>query len=379
MAEIATLGPRAAVDLVYEVGGLDSDRILSWANRNGLTPQEIVGILAGGVGDVNNYLVNTWSGYFFITTADHMKYRQGALASKTPVSTEFDTADPIRGAETGHMLPMKRFKDYLAWTHEYLQDAYRSQIETDVEQVAERWLNRFESDIVTRVLTDTENAEGGGYDVGWAVGTGDNVNFIPPAFAGQEFTSSHIHYNYADGVNAAAAKVLIDLMLANMREHGFEGNLQLQVSTADVDVWAGMTGFVEIAPPSQTIIAVPSGSEIRTISGNASGIPGELFGYYKSKTRGVVELRSFYRIPTKYAWLTKSFGQNNPQNGVALRVHPNQPFGLAPMPEIDRSLQPRIAGIRLDGQHGVGVNRRLNGVAGYFNTGASAYVNPTIS
>ena len=107
-------------------------------------------------------------------------------------------------------------------------------------------------------------------------------------------------------------------------------------------------------------------------------MPGELFGYL-NVNRGVAEVRYYERIPTGYCFLSKSFGANNPNNGLALRLHPTTPVGLAPAMEITNTLPARMKSIQLQATHGVGVNKRLNGVAGYFASGAGAYVNPTIS
>lgn len=379
MAEISTLGPRAAADLIYGVGGIDAARVLNFLNANGITPQQAVAIAASAIGEANQYITQTWGGVLYATEMDHVKYRQGDTGRKTPVATDYSAKDPVYSSETGHMLPLRDFQDFLAWTAVYLEDAYISQLEADGQLMAESWINRAENDIVRRMLLTTENAQGSGYDVPWSIGTGVNVSFIPAAYGGQSFTTAHTHFEFYNGANAAACAALADQMMEELRHHGISGTLQLLVSYTDVALWTGMTGFVEITPAGQTIVAVPSGSEIRSVTGETSGVPGELLGYYKSKKFGTAEIRAYYRIPTKYAFCTKSYGVNNPMNGLALRLRRGKPFGLAPAVEIDTLQLPRIKGIRLEASHGVGVNKRLNGVAGFFDTGASAYVDPTIS
>jgi hypothetical protein len=129
-----------------------------------------------------------------------------------------------------------------------------------------------------------------------------------------------------------------------------------------VALWASVTGFVEINPANISVITGGS-SAVRFVTGELQGVPGELFGFFKTNM-GIVELRYLEIVPTLYAWMTRSFGDNNPNNGIAVRVHPTGSFGMVPDPQVTSSLSPRLKSINANATHGIGVNRRTNGVAG---------------
>lgn len=377
MAELNTLGPRAAVDLLQTYAGVDFARVINFQNRNGLTGQAILQQAFAAIGGVNEALVSRYANMIYVTTSDTVMYRQGeGQRLKTAKKTEFAVGDGVRGSNTGHMLPLSDYEDVLQWGPLWLRDAKQADIDADLQLVVEKWQNRVEDDIWERVFTNTEVPQGVGYSVGWAIGSGVNVPYIPPPYGGTTFTNTHTHYVWQAGTSSANVQTLVENMVKELRHHGHAGNVLAFLSAADVDKYVGMSKFVALQPAGFTIIPGNGAASVQITSGTPSGIPGELFGYLNS-SRGVVELRYYERIPSGYVFVTKSYGENNPQNGVAIRLHPDTPFGLTPVPILTRTVTPEIEMIQLRATHGVGVNRRLNGVAGYFATSASAYVNPT--
>lgn len=381
------LGPRATVDLLFNVGGIDAGRILNFENANGMNVTEIMQQLGSALGTANETLFERYGGLLYVTTDQFTRYRQGeGTATSTPVKAEFSPAAMVRSAETGHMLPLREFEDALGWTYQYLRDAYPSQVDADIQLIVERWMNRIDLEILTRIFSETEYPQGasGGYSVPWAIGTGVNVPYIPPSWSDVDFDSTHSHFLYANStVTATALKSMLDNMILQLRHHGFAGRLVALVSDADFGTWLTVDGFVKMQPPGFQIIQQAGSTDstaavqVQAVTGEINGFPGELFGYYNG-SRGVVELRYWSRIPTGYIFLTKSYGTNNPQNGVALRLHPREPFGLRPKIGVTSTLAPEIEYVQMRGMHGVGINRRLNGVAGYIADGATEYVNPTI-
>lgn len=367
------LGPRLASDLIYSVGGMDSARILNFQNRNGLTTDQIIAKAAGAIGGVNEAVLARWGGIAYITNDDHARYRAGVggTASKTGRKTEGAQSDPRQGILSGHMLPIANYEDKLMWSEEYLRDAFEAQIDADVMEVGDAFRYRCEVDILNRIMSNAERTIGSGYDVPWAIGTGVSVPFIPPPYQAAQFSSSHSHFNFNAGSDAAGLKTLRDDMIKDLREHGYTGTLAQFVSEADVESWAAVSGFVEINPANVQIVTGGS-SAMRFVTGQLEGVPGELFGFFKTN-RGVVELRYLELLPTTYTFMTKSFGANNPNNGVALRVHPTTPFGLVPDVRVTPSLTPKLDFINLKATHGIGVNRRLNGVAGRFGNGSYSW------
>lgn len=374
---MGVISPRTAVEIALP-SSIDAAKVLNFQLRNGKTAAEIVRDAAQVIGVVNEKLMARYGGLITITEAPYAYYGQGdSSAGKTPESTEFVDPHPVKGNVSGHMLPVHDYKDALAWTPEYLRDAYERQIQVDMQLIADRWENRFDYDWVKRVLTTTENAIGSGYDVGWAIGTGTNVNFIPPQYLGVAFSTSHSHYNgVAGAVSGTTAKTATDANIADMREHGFEGDLVQFVSSTDVASYAAMAGFVQYVPAGVIVTGGSTSAPVYTKVGITEGLPGQVFGYYTS-LGGLVELRSHPRFPTGYAWMTRSFGVNNPKNGVAVREHPAVGFGMYADPQLTNSINPRLDKILFHATHGIGVNDRLNGVASYI--GNATYASPTIS
>jgi hypothetical protein len=218
--------------------------------------------------------------------------------------------------------------------------------------------------------------------VPWAIGTGTNVNFVPPQYGSYPpFDSTHTHFiAQAGGVSAANCNTLLEKLVKELRHHGHTGRLTALVSESDVAAYAGITGgkFVKFVPQGLGIQPVTgaSGAPVFISQEDIEGMPGEIFGLFLSELGPTVLVRAHEGIPTAYAWMTKSYGTNSPKNGLAVREHPTQGFGILPDPILTKSLNPQLEYIQFKGIHGVGVNDRLNGVGGYM--GGAAWANPTI-
>jgi hypothetical protein len=360
--------------------GVDAGEVFRFNLQDGMSAQDVIGRAATLVGAVNESLMTQYGGLLYLTNRLFARYRQGESSRRmTPKKSEFAGADPVRSDLIGHMLPQNDYEDATAWTPLYLRDADREQIDADLFLVAESWRNRIDYDVINRMLTTTENQIGdSGYDVPWAIGTGVNVAYIPPQWGAHQFDSTHTHFEYVNSSTSGNDHAtLLNAMADELRHHGHTGRLVALVSDSDLDSYAALDKFVELNPAGFQIIT-GGDDEIRTVTGEMQGVPGELFGYFKA-TRGIVELRYHGRIPANYAFMTRSYGVNSPMNGLAIREHARVGFGLQVKPQITRDIRPELEMVKFTGTHGVGVNDRTNGVAGYIADGASAYVNPTIS
>lgn len=374
--------------------GVDASKVLQFQLQDGTTVEELLAEVSVLIGETNQALAGMYSGLISFTTAQYARYRQGnGVARKTPQVAEYADPDPQVAEKIGHMLPLDIFRDKIQWSYDYLRKANRDDIRDSLMEVMDSWKNRVDLDILTRALTNTERAIGsGGYSVGWAIGTGTNVNYIPPQYMGYPaFTSSHSHYNHVGtGVVSATtlATALSDAVI-DLIHHGhtpaINQPLVALVSQTDVTTYRGMTKFVEINPAFVAAVGGNTNSPIYTSTGTTGSLPGQVFGFFNSDY-GTVELRFHPRIPTGYGYVTKSYGSLNPRNGIAVRLEDPQRvsgepygFGLRPRPQVNNDLSPKLDHILFDASHGVGVNDRTNGVAFYVANGASGYVNPTIS
>lgn len=374
------IGPKAAVDLAIPTG-IDGAKVLQFMLRSGVSAEEHVRRAAAAIGAVNQEVYNKYAGLFFLTDAPYSYNSQGTgERGLTPLRAEFAKPDPVRTSSIGAMLPLRDYQDALAWTALYMRDAPSAQLTGDQKLIADRWWNRVGTDLWTRILTQEENAIGSGYDVPWAVGSGNNVNYIPPQYRGFDpLTSAHTHFLYYDSASYGWDTALKG-MIAELVHHGHRAPLTAFVSYADVDNIAAVEGFVELNPvdwmriPTFTVnaVAADSAPAIRMAPGRVEGMPGELFGYLKTNV-GWCELRWDEYIPQYFAFMTKSYGPNNPQNGTALRVHPDTGFGLRVDPRITNSIAPELDSVYFPAVHGVGINDRTNGVCCYLANGAAAY------
>lgn len=376
---MAVLGPRALIDLALPTG-IDAGELMRFQMQEGMTAAEVIGLAATVIGEVNVAIEQRWGGLFYITEQMTAQYRQKTgSARKTPTNSEFTTADPVRGGRIGHMLPREDYTDTIAWSEEFLRRASRELIRLDIDEISDSWYNRLDSQIIERALTTTEQLIGSaGYSPGWAIGTGMNLNYIPPQYRAYTFDSTHTHFIKTNAAISTTNTIsTLILMAAQLSHHGFSGRKVAIVAEVDAAYYTGMTGFIAIIPAE--FRAITGGSAALTLAtGEVEGIPGETLGYVMTPS-GIVEIRAHERIPTGYLWMTKSFGVNNPRNGLAIWTENGVGFGLRPDPQVSRSIMPKLEAVFFKATHGVGVGDRLNGVAAQITTGGTTYVNPTIS
>lgn len=370
------LGPRVLRDIAFPTG-IDGAEVYRFQMQNGMTGQQAIALAATGIGQENETVLDLFGGMIYITENNFVRYRQGSSATKTPVHAELGINDPVRSETIGHMLPTLDYQDTLAWSRKFLQRADTDLLRADIDLIRERWRNRVASDIWTRALTNTETAIGAGYDVPWAVGSGMNVNYIPTQYGGMQFDGTHTHFVWVDDSTGGWSN-LFDEMMEQLRHHGHMGILSIFVSMDDLSEIRAADGFAPLERSNIVVVGGNAGSPIRYAVGEINGVPGEVVGYYNG-IWGQAEVRWNPYIPTNYAFATKSYGANNPRNGLALRAEPNVGFGLKVVPQLDRSPERQLDYLLFEATHGVGVNDRTNGVAGYLNNGANAWVNPTLA
>lgn len=367
--------------------GIDATEILKFNLRSGRTGEDVVRDAAMVIGAMNQAIVNYYGGLFYITPSLFSYKTQGNTAKrKTPEKVEGSRPDPIHTENIGHMLPYKEFDDLLAWTREYIIRSPKVQLDGDLEEVARSFWNRMHYQVWKRALTDNENLIGtAGYDVGWAIGTGTNVDYVPPQTPGyDEHSSSHTHYVYKDDDSNDWGD-LFETMMYELRHHGHSNTLAGFVSFDDLAEIVVVDGFVALKP--EQMMVVGSGADnprnpMYFMAGQIQGVPGELFGFYRSEKYGLMELRWVTAIPTNYAFATKVYGPNHPNNGLAVRVDPDidgGSFGMRVEPMLSKHLEPRLESVAFEAGFGVGVNDRTNGVAGYLASGAAAWTDPTDS
>ncbi|MCP4589463.1 MAG: hypothetical protein GY842_01835 [bacterium] len=363
--------------------GVDAGEVLRIEMESGLSGPEVIALAATVIGEANQYIMERMGGLLTLTERGHARYRQGVgSAHVTPVSSEFAEPDGVRADQIGHMLPRLDYKDATAWSNKYLRRAPREDVVDDLLEIKEGWTNRCIIDLLTRALSDAEKRIGqAGYDVPWVIGdSGQNVPYIPPQRGLHVFDETVTHFLRTNAaISASNAATALETAAKKLAWQGHTGRKLALVSESNLAVYEGMNAkkFVRVIPGDVKL--VQGGSDVLLVSeGTLEGVPGELFGLYLS-SYGVVELRYHERIPANYFWMTKSYGVNHRQNGLAIRTEPGVGFGMKVDPQISRSIVPALEFVLFPATHGVGVNDRTNGVAAQIASGGADYESPTVT
>jgi len=380
---MGALGARQLLDIAIPTG-VDGNEVMRSQLESGVTVQEAVTRVTQIIGDANDFLFSRYGGLFMQTSMPYVRYRQGdGTTTMTPESSELKSVDGVRGDQIGHMLPRRDFDDALAWTSRYLKRADPLLLQIDAETVRDRWINRVDYDMLKRMFSKTENSIGSaGYDVPWVNGTDGSVDYIPPAWMGKTFASTHTHFIR---INAAISNTntlsTLSTMAGHLSEHNHSGRKVAYVSETDLSKYTTIANdkFIPFVPREGRVVGSgASGSSYAvTAEGELQGVPGELFGYVITDY-GVVEMRYLPRVPAGYLWMGKSYGINNTRNPLAVRTDP-EGFGLVIRPQIVYMPNPEIVKLSVQATHGVGVNDRTNGVAAQIASGGTSYDEPTIS
>ena len=376
MAKI--IGPQTILNHALPTG-VDGARMAKWALRDGITYQQAANDLALAVGDLNQEMVNQYGWLFGITEMDHLEYRDGSTVTMAPEITDIDKVDAIGGGTIGHMLPLRSYGQGIGGSSKYFRDLRSELMMADISEVVDSLRWRFEYELLNRALTDTENALGTGYDVPFVRGTGGNVDFTPPTYGSENFANTHTHYLGVDD-DTLGFDDLLNNLAETLVEHGHMAPFDALVSKVDIDAgsYQALTNWVELVDP--TIAFIDRGGES---SGNQFYSRGTaelqgLVGRYQSRY-GLINVRMNNRVPTLYAGMYKSTGNNSMTNPLAVRVHPDVGFGvrIAAVPSIDEHYP--ILQINMELEFGVSTGRdRTKGAVGYLVSGGT-WVTPTIS
>lgn len=360
--------------------GVDGTRLAQWELKDGTTYQQFVGSLAQALAGFNTELNQKWGMLYSITEEFHMEYPDGSSVTPLPQITDVDSPEEIHGTTIGHMIDLRAYGGRVGGSRRYFRDARMAQVRSTIRTIINRAKWRFELDLFNRLFTNTEFAIGNaGWNVPFVRGVGGNVDFIPPAYGGTSFDTTHNHFL---GFNSSSSLTHADMIngLANtVDEHGHMGPFTAIVSRSDVAAYRALTKFVEFTSP--VIRYIDRGAESTGNQMFAVGQPNVtegIFGYFQSDF-GQIDLYASARVPTGFAWLGKSYGANDPRNPLAVRVHPVDGFGAYIVPETTDDRQYPLKRLTVEMEHGVGVGEdRTNGAVGYLVAGGS-FVNPTIS
>lgn len=359
--------------------GLDSARLAQWRLKDGRSYDQLRADVAASLDGVNSALIQRWGDLLYVTTDDYLEYQNGGGDSNMPDITELDRIEPQKGETVGHMIDLREKGDAIGGTTKFFRDARESVITASLNGLVNRGRNTFEQSLLGRAMNDGENLLGtSGYDVGFASGS-QTVTYVPPAYNGQTFLSSHDHYIGVDS-DSNGYDDLLDNLAETVHEHGHEAPFIAYVSEADVASYRGLENYVRMTRFAYDRGGATNGNLFFT-GGSMPGLPnvgGRLIGFYDS-AYGEIELRATNRIPTAYAFLYKSAGINDPDNPLYVRVHPAVGFGfyISEIPSYNTTYPVKTIEVRIE--YGISCGRdRTRGAAGYLHSDG-LWVDPTIS
>lgn len=248
-----SIGPRDLSSLVL-LTGWDATALKSFQLEDGTTYAAIVAQMNAVLGALNTELTaDIWGQVASFTDQPDLEYRVG-VSNGFEEYTEYSRADPQRAAVEGHMIPLKPYDRRLGWTWSYLKRARASQITADIRSAIDDARNLWRIRILTRLLkrTDDSGVKNGlgtsGLSPGFATTAGSTgVDFVPPAFGGVTFTSTHEHYVGISG--GVFTNAVFEDARAELLEHGDDGQLVFWIGAADELVVRALTKFVPAADP----------------------------------------------------------------------------------------------------------------------------------
>src|SRR3990172_7758005 len=245
MAEI--IGPATILAHALPTG-VDGTRVAQWMMKDGTNFQAFIAQLSQAVGGLNAELVQQWGWLFSLTEDMYMEYPDGGAITDLKQITDVDKVDVVSGSTIGHMIDLFPYGGGVGGSKRYFRDARASQVRSHIATLIRQAKWRFEKKLLTRLFTNTENAIGSaGYDVPFVRGTGGNVDYTPPAFAGEVFTSSHDHFVGVDSTSLGYDEV-IEYLAETLVEHGHEAPFDMVVSKVQVDAgsYHALADFVEL-------------------------------------------------------------------------------------------------------------------------------------
>lgn len=373
----AVLGPLTLQNKALP-SGVDGARIAQWAMRDGITYEQLMGQVSLALGAANEALIAKWGWMLNITDEIMMEYPQGGSVSPMTELTDVDKHPLIHGQTIGHMLPLKFYGEGIGGTWRYFRDVRSVQISAAITEIVNRGIWRFEQRLLTRATSNSEEAIGSsGYSVPWVRGTGGNIDFAPPAYDGTTFATSHDHFT---GVNLSTPKTMADVLelgALNLAEHGHMAPYTALVSRTDIALFTALANFVTIVDNVVQVIDRGSGTTGSQFFARGNRDLASI-GYYQSSV-GLVELIATNRLPTGHVFMTKSYGNNDPRNGLAVRVHPDQGFGFFVVTKTSENLEWPVEQVDVGLEFGVGVGKdRTNGTELFLVAGGS-WAAPTIA
>ena len=373
---MATYGPRSTTELALPAGW-DATELAKFPLADGTTYADVAADMQAAVNALNAEINSDplWASLVSYTDQPELEYRVGS-SNGFEEHTEFGRPDPKRGDTIGHMLPLRKYDRFLAWTADFLEEARMPQIEADIADAIKDARDLYRVRVLTRLLQRGDDSGAnkglgtGGYSPGFATtAASTNVDFVPPAWGGNTFSNTHEHYVAIAG-GAFTAAVFQDAR-AELREHGHEPTYRFLIGLSDMDTVVGLTGFV---PAPSLGITYGNGVSLAPLETSAIAA-----GVYPLGMIHDFAVFCVAGIPQYYGIGYRSYGLNSARNPLRIRVKKGQTaFGVELLtdPNGGKPIIP-LQNVMLRTAFGVGVGDRTNGTPRYVNNNVWADGTPT--
>lgn len=371
MSEIAGISTLA--DRMFP-SGVDSTRLAEFRFADGLTYRDLVNRCALALNAANMAMEMQWGFLYSYTNEIMAEYANGGSVSAMPEISDDMRPRPVKGETIGHMYDWKNYGSAIAGTRHSWKRKSVKRLTADIGVIVKQGIWRFEQVLLNRLFVNTEYAVGSaGYNVPFVRSSG-SVAFIPMAYDGLSFDSTHNHFLGFDSGSKTLANVLDDLA-ATLEHHGHKAPFTAIVSRDDKATYNGLTNIVKF-------VQVPN-----LIIGNTSAGPQLIqqrdleFGHFADyqSPSGIVHLIASSRVPTGFAQMHKSYGQLDARNPLAVFLWPGDSFGMQIVPQTSMDDEVPIQQLDVEFSFGVGVGEdRTNGATGKLVSGGT-YGNPSIS
>lgn len=362
------LGPRDTTSLVM-LTGWDATALKKFELEDGTQIATVVAQLEAVLGALNTELTaDLWANIASYTDMPDVEYRVG-VSNGMERHTEYGRPDAQRAATEGHMLPLIPWDRGMGWTWDYLRRARASQIQADIADAIKDVRDRWRVSILTRVLKRSDDSGltsglgSAGLSPGFATtAASTGVDFVPPAFGGTVFLSTHEHYVGIGG--GVFTNAVFEDAYDELREHGHEPPFDFLIGPSDRLAVEALSKFTKAADPLVQL----GFTQDRAI------VTQEYFGTIEH-----FRMREVRGIPQYYGFGYKSYGPNSQRNPVVIRLEKGitRPKVVAmPDPRNGSGAHP-LQYLMLFVEFGAGVADRTNGTPRYVNNATWADGTPT--
>lgn len=304
----------------------DGNELARLRLRDNTTWEEVVRDIDAALSIVNAALNSGYLGRMLsLTTEPAVEYRSGGT-NGFDEETEQTQPDAQHADTTGHMLPLKGYDRGMKWTAKFLKQARRAQIDADISSMIEDAIDKYENVVWTRLFKMEEETGrqyglgATGYSVPFADGGAGTVDFIPPPRKDRvinTFDATHDHFLRLNGITQAN----LETAVGHLWEHGVDAPYELIVSLADLGGWQNTTNVTGFKPKGDALIQYGGLDDLAIVE--SEFYQGAVLTKY-----GSCRLYANARIPTGYWAVTKTYGQTDQRNPLAIRYDEINGFGV---------------------------------------------------